>query len=216
MGVDWARMDHRRSLLKVADDKFRQYDSQNLIENMNSYYQTAFGLMQSERAKKAFLIGEESEKLRDAYGRTSLGQGALLARRLVEAGVRYVTVTRGFNTWDHHANIFPTLSETFLPELDNAFSTLIEDLESRGHAAEDAGDRDRRIRPHSGDQQQSGTGPLGECVFHVSGGRRRARAARCMARQMKTALTSRRIRWRFRILSLRFTISLGSITPKST
>jgi hypothetical protein len=132
MGVDWARMDHRRSLLKVADDKFRQYDSQNLIENMNSYYQTAFGLMQSERAKKAFLIGEEPEKLRDAYGRTSLGQGALLGRRLVEAGVRYVTVTRGFNTWDHHANIFPSLSDTFLPELDNAFSALVEDLESRG------------------------------------------------------------------------------------
>jgi uncharacterized protein (DUF1501 family) len=50
----------------------------------------------------------------------------------VEAGVRYVTVTRGFNTWDHHANIFPSLSDTFLPELDNAFSTLVEDLESRG------------------------------------------------------------------------------------
>ena len=82
LGVDWARMDRRRSLLKLADDKFRKYDSQNLIENMNSYYQTAFGLMQSERAKKAFLIGEEPEKLRDAYGRTSSGQGALLAADL--------------------------------------------------------------------------------------------------------------------------------------
>lgn len=132
LGVDWARMDRRRSLLKIADDKFRRYDSQKLIENMNSYYQTAFGLMQSERAKKAFLIGEEPEKLRDAYGRTSLGQGALLARRLVESGVRYVTVSRGFNTWDHHANIFPLLRDTFLPELDSAFSTLLEDLESRG------------------------------------------------------------------------------------
>jgi len=132
LGVDWARMDHRRSLLKLADEKFRRYDSQNLIENMNSYYQTAFGLMQSERAKKAFLIGEESEKLRDAYGRTSLGQGALLARRLVQAGVRYITISRGFNTWDHHGNIFPQLSETFLPELDNAFATLLEDLESHG------------------------------------------------------------------------------------
>lgn len=132
LGVDWARMDRRRSLLKLADEKFRQYDSQNLIENMNSYYQTAFGLMQSERAKKAFLIGEESQKLRDAYGRTSLGQGALLARRLVQAGVRYVTISRGFNTWDHHGNIFPQLSETFLPELDNAFATLLEDLESHG------------------------------------------------------------------------------------
>jgi hypothetical protein len=132
LGVDWARMDRRRSLLKLADEKFRQYDSQNLIENMNSYYQTAFGLMQSERAKKAFMIGEESQKLRDAYGRTSLGQGALLARRLVQAGVRYITISRGFNTWDHHGNIFPQLSETFLPELDNAFATLLEDLESHG------------------------------------------------------------------------------------
>ena len=125
LGVDWARMDRRRSLLALADDKFRRYDSQNLIENMNSYYQTAFGLMQSERAKKAFLIGEESEKLRDHYGRTSLGQGALLARRLVEAGVRYITITRGFNTWDHHANIFPSLSDTFLPELDAVFTALV-------------------------------------------------------------------------------------------
>jgi hypothetical protein len=132
LGVDWARMDRRRSLLKVADDRFRQYDSQNIIENMNSYYQTAFGLMQSPRAKKAFMIEEEPVKLREAYGRTSLGQGALLARRLVESGVRYVTISRGFNTWDHHANIFPALSDTFLPELDNAFSTLLEDLESRG------------------------------------------------------------------------------------
>jgi hypothetical protein len=132
LGVDWARMDHRQSLLKLADDKFRKYDSTNLIENMNSYYQTAFGLMQSPRAKKAFNIAEEPEKLRDRYGRTATGQGALLARRLVEAGVRYVTVSRGFNTWDHHANIFPTLSDSFLPELDNAFASLLEDLESRG------------------------------------------------------------------------------------
>ena len=132
LGVDWARMDRRRSLLALADEKFRQYDSQKLIENMNSYYQTTFSLMQSARAKKAFQIGEEPEKLRNAYGRTSTGQGALLARRLVEAGVRYVTVTRGFNTWDHHANIFPSLADTFLPELDNALATLLEDLESRG------------------------------------------------------------------------------------
>ena len=90
---------------------------------MNSYYQTAFGLMQSALAKKAFLIGEEPEKLRDAYGRTSLGQGACwlaawwkrdpLCHRLA-----------WFQTWDHHANIFPSLSETFLPELDAAFAAL--------------------------------------------------------------------------------------------
>jgi hypothetical protein len=132
LGVDWARTERRRSLLSLADEKFRKYDSMKLVDNMNSYYQTAFGLMQSERAKKAFRIEEEPEKLRDSYGRNSLGQGALLARRLVESGVRYVTVSRGFNTWDHHADIFNQLSGTFLPELDNAFAALLEDLDSRG------------------------------------------------------------------------------------
>ncbi len=56
----------------------------------------------------------------------------MLARRLVEAGVRFVTVSRGFNTWDHHRNIFPLLQNDFLPELDRAFSALLEDLHQRG------------------------------------------------------------------------------------
>ena len=132
MGVDWARMDHRRSLLSVVDEKFRRLDTTGIVESMDSYYQTAFQLMHSEKAKKAFRIEEEPEALREKYGRTSLGQGALLARRLVEAGVRFVTVSRGFNTWDHHKDIFPTLSNTFLPELDRAYSSLLEDLDQRG------------------------------------------------------------------------------------
>ncbi len=132
MGVDWARMERRRSLLALADAKFRKYDSMKLVDNMNSYDQMAFSMMQSTRAKRAFQIGEEPEKLRDRYGRTALGQGSLLARRLVEAGVRYVTVSRAFNSWDHHANIYPQLAESFLPELDQAFATLLEDLGSRG------------------------------------------------------------------------------------
>ncbi|MBM3728133.1 MAG: DUF1501 domain-containing protein [Acidobacteria bacterium] len=132
LGVDWARMDRRRSLLHLADEKFRRYDSTGIIDNMNAYYQTAFGLMQSPRAKKAFDIAQEPEKLRQSYGRNSTGQGLLLARRLVEAGVRYVTVSRGFNTWDHHANIYPLLNDTFLPELDDGLAALIEDLDARG------------------------------------------------------------------------------------
>src|SRR5207247_5408330 len=100
--------------------------------SMDSYYQTAFDLMQSEKAKKAFRIDEEPDALRDNYGRTSLGQGSLLARRLIEAGARFVTVSRGFNTWDHHKDIFPLLKNEFLPELDRAFSPLLEDLHQRG------------------------------------------------------------------------------------
>jgi uncharacterized protein (DUF1501 family) len=132
LGVDWARVDHRRSLLAVVDEKFRSIDTTGVAESMDAYYQTAFNLMRSERAKKAFRIEEEPEELRERYGRTSLGQGALLARRLVEAGVRFVTVSRGFNTWDHHKDIFPLLQNDFLPELDRAFATLLEDLHQRG------------------------------------------------------------------------------------
>lgn len=130
MGVDWSRVDHRRSFLALVDEKFRRLDTTGIMESMDSYYQTAFQLMQSEKAKEAFLIEKEPEALRDKYGRSSLGQGALLARRLVEAGARFVTVSHG--NWDHHQNIFPPLKNDFLPDLDRAFATLLEDLHERG------------------------------------------------------------------------------------
>jgi hypothetical protein len=132
MGVDWSRMDRRRSLLGLVDDEFRRLDTAGITESMDSYYQTAFGLMHSPLAKKAFQIENESERMRDRYGRTSLGQGVLLARRLVEAGVRFVTVSRGFNAYDHHRTIFPLLQNAFLPELDRTVSALLEDLNLRG------------------------------------------------------------------------------------
>ena len=86
MGVDWSRVDRRRSLLSLVDEKFRKMDTSGILENMDAYYQMAFQLMHSEKAKKAFRIEEEPEALRDKYGRTSLGQGSLLARRMIEAG----------------------------------------------------------------------------------------------------------------------------------
>jgi uncharacterized protein (DUF1501 family) len=132
MGVDWGRMDKRRTLLALVDDEFRRLDTSGITESMDSYYQTAFTLMHSAQAKKAFQIENEPETVRDRYGRTSLGQGVLLARRLVEAGVRFVTVSRGFNAYDHHKDIFPLLGNTFLPELDRAYSALLEDLYQRG------------------------------------------------------------------------------------
>jgi len=132
MGVDWSRMDRRRSLLSLVDDEFRQLDTTGITESMDSYYQTAFRLMHSELAKKAFKIENEPEAVRDRYGRTSLGQGVLLARRLVEAGVRFVTISRGFNAYDHHRTIFPLLQNAFLPELDRTLSALLEDLDVRG------------------------------------------------------------------------------------
>ena len=71
MGVDWSRMDRRRSLLALVDDEFRRLDTSGISESMDSYYQTAFTLMHSAQAKKAFQIENEPENVRDRYGRTS-------------------------------------------------------------------------------------------------------------------------------------------------
>lgn len=130
MGVDWSRMEQRRSLLKLADQYFRQFDTAGVVDKMNTRYQTALTLISSERAKQAFDIAAESEEVRERYGRTSTGQGCLLARRLVENGVRFVSV-RSLN-WDHHQEVFDSLSRKNLPEFDRAFSALMEDLDQRG------------------------------------------------------------------------------------
>jgi uncharacterized protein (DUF1501 family) len=132
MGVDWARMEGRHSLMNVVDSKFKAWDTTDTFETLDSYYQAAFELMRSPRAKAAFDISKEPDKLRDGYGRTAMGQGCLLARRLVEAGVRFVSVGKGDNAWDHHGNIFPSYANEFMPELDEAFSALLADLEQRG------------------------------------------------------------------------------------
>lgn len=132
MGVDWARMEGRHSLLTLVDEKFRQQDTTGTFETLDSYYQAAFELMKSPKAKQAFDIAQEPEKVRNEYGRTSMGQGCLLARRLVEAGVRFVSVGKGDNAWDHHGTIFPSYANDFMPELDQCFSALVTDLEARG------------------------------------------------------------------------------------
>jgi hypothetical protein len=130
MGVDWARLERRNSLLAVTDRYFRQFDTARVIDTMSTHYKTALTLISSERARKAFDIAAEPEKLRERYGRTATGQGCLLARRLVESGVRFVSVRS--SNWDHHQEVFNSLSRTNLPEFDRAYSALLEDLSDRG------------------------------------------------------------------------------------
>jgi uncharacterized protein (DUF1501 family) len=130
--VDWQRMERRRSLLSMVDAKLRRHDVSGEFEAVDSFYQQAYELVRSPKAKKAFDFAEEPQALRERYGRTSLGQGCLLARRLIESGVRFVTVSNGYYKWDHHAKVFENLSQKYLPELDNAFSSLLEDLDQRG------------------------------------------------------------------------------------
>ena len=83
----------------------------------------------SGEARDAFAIEKEANELRDKYGRTTFGQSCLLARRLVERGVMFVTVS--FGGWDHHAKIWPGL-ESKLPDFDRGFSSLISDMHERG------------------------------------------------------------------------------------
>ena len=119
----------RTRLLSALDSQFKQIEESAIVQSMDEFFHKAFDLISSPAAKKAFDIGAEPEKLRDKYGRSTIGQGALLARRLVEAGVRLATVFQyGYDT---HVNNEPT-NKKIVPELDRAFVALIEDLEERG------------------------------------------------------------------------------------
>jgi hypothetical protein len=129
--VDWQRVNNRRWLLDQFDRKFRAHDSTGEFRAMDAFYEKAYDLMRSPQAQKAFDVEAEDETTRNRYGRTPVGQGCLLARRLVEAGVRFVTVAKGWLNWDTHGKNFTTLEKTLLPELDMAYSALLEDLAAR-------------------------------------------------------------------------------------
>jgi hypothetical protein len=129
------RLDARRQLLQEVD-RFQRAAEARANRDAGAvgvFRQKAFDLMTSPAAKKAFDLGAEPEKLRDAYGRTTLGQSCLLARRLVEAGVRCVTIDH--SNWDTHDSNFATLKRDLLPALDAAVPTLFADLAERGTLA---------------------------------------------------------------------------------
>jgi len=127
--VEGKRFDRRRSLLSAVDEHFKTIEKADSINAMDSFYQAAYGLISSDKAREAFNLNKEPDKLRDEYGRNTAGQRFLLARRLVEAGVRMVSVNYG--GWDHHANIKGAF-EGQAPNFDVAFARLITDLEERG------------------------------------------------------------------------------------
>lgn len=128
-GVDEPRFERRRSMLAVVDDHFAKAEASDSVRAMDSFYKRAYALISSAAAREAFNINAEPNELRDKYGRNAAGQRMLMARRLVEAGVRFVSLTYG--GWDYHDNIRPNMAAN-LPPFDQAFATLIEDLEARG------------------------------------------------------------------------------------
>ena len=132
LSVDASRLDSRRDLLQTVDRFARSGEAAaNTAANTTATFrEKAFSLMVSPQTKQAFDISAESTTLRDEYGRHSLGQSCLMARRLVEAGVRCVTIDH--TNWDTHYDNFNVLKKDLLPHLDTGLSTLIRDLHDRG------------------------------------------------------------------------------------
>jgi hypothetical protein len=128
-GVDDTRFGKRRQLLDIVNDHFRQTEKSDSLDAMDSFYQRAYSMISSQKAREAFDINKEDPKLRDAYGRNTAGARMLLARRLVEAGVRFVTLTYG--GWDMHSNIDGSIKSQ-VPAFDQGYAMLIKDLADRG------------------------------------------------------------------------------------
>ncbi|MBL7141007.1 MAG: DUF1501 domain-containing protein [Planctomycetes bacterium] len=123
-----ARTNQRRSLLEAVDTLAKEIDDNHSLDAMDAYQEKAYELVLGD-AKKAFDMNEEPDPVRDRYGRTTFGQSCLLARRLVEQGVPFMTVNWG--GWDTHKEHFERM-EKYLPELDQGFAALLEDLAQRG------------------------------------------------------------------------------------
>jgi hypothetical protein len=141
-GESPTRREGRRRLLAQLDDLQRRTDTRS-TQMHDSAYQRAFGLLTSQRAREAFDLRREPDRLRDRYGRNTFGQSCLMARRLIEGGVRCVTVNHfdtvfNLSCWDMHAdggglnNTYLDYERHLCPQFDWAFTALIEDLEQRG------------------------------------------------------------------------------------
>ncbi|GAB5440869.1 MAG: DUF1501 domain-containing protein [Fuerstiella sp.] len=129
-GITPERMQDRRAALKVIDTFQRDLEQQpDALNAVDEHYQNAFSIMTSKSTQQAFDLAQESDQTRDFYGRHNLGQSCLLARRLIEAGTRFVTVSSG--GWDTHTKNFTGLKR-LLPPLDQAFPALVTDLQERG------------------------------------------------------------------------------------
>ena len=122
-----SRMERRQRALAALES--RSVPS-GQAATMSTYYRMARDLVASPTARRAFDLRSETDALRAAYGHTSLGQSALLARRLVEAGCRFIGVDHA--GWDTHFSCFPSLERDLIPQADQAFSALVTDLHDRG------------------------------------------------------------------------------------
>ena len=127
--IDHDRFAKRQSMLAAVDAHFRQIEKSDAIDAMDAFYQHAYGLVSSQKAREAFNLKAEPDAIKDQYGRNGAGMRMLMARRLVESGVRFASLV--FGGWDHHKDVRGGI-EKQLPEFDKAYAALIRDLDQRG------------------------------------------------------------------------------------
>lgn len=135
-GISFARSERRREMLRKIDAFSREVEEGPATRNRDAFYEQAYRLLSSPEAKAAFVLDQEKPATRERYGGSRIGMGCLLARRLIEAGSRFVTVVDA--GWDTHQQIFRELPDSRfpgsgkLPNLDRAYAALISDLRERG------------------------------------------------------------------------------------
>jgi hypothetical protein len=128
--LTFERVDRRRTLREAVDASFKQYEaSSDAARTVDQFYQAAYGVISSTEARAAFDLTKEPAAMRERYGRDSFGQSLLLSRRLIEAGVRFVTVQNG--GWDMHQQVMRNMAGK-LPALDRSLAALLGDLKERG------------------------------------------------------------------------------------
>ena len=144
-GLSFERLQRRRELQKLIDSQSRLLEYSASAKGLDDYYSKALAMLSSTRVRDAFDISREPEAVRERYGRHTYGQGCLLARRLVEAGVRFVTVyfdssiggrSATSGGWDTHGfdntRMFPIIEKRHLPITEQTLPTLLDDLQDRG------------------------------------------------------------------------------------
>lgn len=127
--VPQERLARRQNMLKAIDGLAKRLDNSDAVASMDAFYQRASQMILAPEARQAFDLNKENDKTQERYGKDHWGRQALLARRLIEGGVRFVMLNQG--GWDHHSNLFPSC-DSALPALDRSIATLLQDMNERG------------------------------------------------------------------------------------
>lgn len=174
-GIDVARLENRRALLDNFNRQRGELENIAVSKKMTDQQQLAFTMLTSSKIAQAFELDREPAAVRDRYGRTTVGQSLLLARRLTQVGVPVVQVNVGaVQSWDNHSAIFTTLKKRLLPPLDQGVAAFFDDLAQTGLFDETLvlmlGEFGRTPKLNSPPKQEPGRDHWGPCFFGLFAG----------------------------------------------